>query len=136
MSRSRFSIVLGSLALLTLWGCSQNGQFSTVAAKAARLQEEVNNLTKQRDQLRQDLRLVQAAKDRLAEEVQQLRPVVSERDRLRQELETLIAERDATVAQLEAIRKGIKTLMEQVEAALPASGPALGTKAQPSAPRS
>lgn len=131
MSRSRFSLVMGLLAVMTIWGCAQNGGMSpSAAAKAARLQEEVQSLTSQRDQLRHDLRAVQAEKDRLAAEVEKLRLVVKERDQLKHDLETVTAERDASLAHLESIRRGVKALMEQVEAALPGCGPVLGTSAK------
>lgn len=132
MSRSRFSLVMGLLAVMTIWGCAQNGMSPSAAAKVARLQEEVQGLTSQRDQLRQDLRAVQAEKDRLLAEVDRLRLVVKERDQLKLELEAVTAERDANLAHLEAIRRGVKALMEQVEAALPPSGPSLGTATAPS----
>src|SRR5262245_57138227 len=70
MSRSRFSLILAVLAALTVWGCSQSGSSTTsAAAKATRLQEEVQNMTTQRDQLRQDLKSAQAERDRLQDEV-------------------------------------------------------------------
>jgi len=128
MSRSRFTLVFALLAAMTVWGCAQNGAMSpAAAAKATRLQEEVHSLTTQRDQLRQDLRSALVEKDRLTAEVEKLRLVVKERDELRDELNTRTAERDMSITQLESIKKGVKALMEQVEAAVPTQGPALGT---------
>jgi uncharacterized coiled-coil DUF342 family protein len=93
-------------------------------------------LTTQRDQLRQDLKAVTAEKDRLDEEVERLRMVVKERDQLRETLATRTAERDQGLAQLEQVKKGVKAILEQVEAALPTPPPALGTAGTKSASNS
>ncbi len=123
MTSTRVGCVLALLATLTIWGCAENSAKEASAsaersAKLTRLQDEVRNLTSQMTTLRQDLNVALRDKDNLETEVAQLRVVVKERDELREQLATRTGERDAGVAQLEQLRQGLRSLMEQADAAL------------------
>lgn len=132
MMRSRVGWVMMVASLLALWGCSQNGS-GAGQAKTNRLQEEIQGLTAMRDQLRQDLNGAKEQKARLQAQLDQLRQehldLTKERDDLRQNLAARVAERDHTQAQLEQLRKGVRALMEQADAMVPAER-ATNTSAQ------
>ncbi len=123
MNSTRIGCVIALLATLTIWGCAQNNAQEASAAaeraaKLARLQEEVRNLTSQVDTLRKDLNVALRDKDDLESEVAKLRLVVKERDELREQLTVRTGERDASVTQLEQLRQGLRALMDQADAAL------------------
>jgi uncharacterized coiled-coil DUF342 family protein len=118
MIRSRAAWVMMTASLLALWGCSQNGAPAN-AAKTGRLQEEIQNLTAMRDHLRQDLRGAQDEKSRLQGQLDQMRQanvdLVKERDDLHGAVAARTAERDHTQAQFETLRKGVRSLMDQID---------------------
>ena len=117
MSRSRLAIVLAFVASLTIWGCSQHPPRPS-AAKAVRMQQQIDNLTILRDRLRRDLERVQADNDLLRAEVARLQPVVQQRDQLERPLEQRTEERDRILGQLEHFREEVRGLLDQVEAAV------------------
>ncbi len=122
MIRSRAGWILGVLSLLTLWGCAEQPA-SPAAIKTTRLQDEIRTLTAVRDHLRQDLHVAQEEKNRIQAQLDKITlascELTKERDDLRQTLSARIAERDHTHAQLEQLRKGVRNLMEQVDAMAP-----------------
>src|SRR5262249_2565900 len=124
MMRSRVGWVMTVASMLALWGCAQN---SAGQAKSNRMQEEILGLTAARDQLRKDLTGVKDQKSRLQAQVDQL-PL--ERDESRRTLAARIAERDHTQAQLEQLRKGVRGLLEQLDAMAPTAPAAPATPAE------
>jgi TolA-binding protein len=127
MTRMRAGFVLAFLGVMAIWGCAHNPAETPASVKTARLQEEIRNLIGQRDQLRQELRTAQADLERLHEEVKKQREIAKERDDLRQQLALRTSERDNNLAQLEQIRKGMRALMDQAEAAAAGNPPPLST---------
>lgn len=121
MSRMRIGFVCALLGTLAIWGCAQKP--SSDSGKSGKLQDELRAMTAQRDQFSREVRSLKEEQDRLKEELAKIRLVVKERDELRRELAARTAERDAGVAQVEQIRKGLRSLMEQADAALTPGGP-------------
>ena len=109
MNRARLGIVFALLGPLMIWGCAENSS-DAPAAGTARLQEEIKDLTAQRDKLRLDLKTVRTERDGLKEDVARLRQEVKERDEL---IAQRTHERDQLAGNLDTLKKGIKALMDQ-----------------------
>ena len=109
MNRTRLGIVFALLGTLMIWGCSENNSDAPLAG-TARLQEEIKELTTQRDKLRLELKTVRTERDSLQEDVARLRREVKERDEV---IAQRTRERDHLAGNLDTLRKGIKSLMEQ-----------------------
>jgi septal ring factor EnvC (AmiA/AmiB activator) len=123
MSRAERALVVLVLASLGVWGCAQgptNGAASAERVRAlenkiAKLEDDFRGAVAVRDQLRKKLSAAEDEKGHLGQQVDQLQTVVKERDELRRQLTTRTAERDAIQGQFDQFRKGIKTLLGQVE---------------------
>jgi uncharacterized coiled-coil DUF342 family protein len=109
MIRARLGIVFALLGTLMIWGCAQNSSDSPAAATAC-LQEEIKDLTTQRDKLRHELKAVRSERDSLQEDAARLRRDVKERDEI---IVQRTHERDQLNGNLDTLKKGIKSLMEQ-----------------------
>jgi predicted nuclease with TOPRIM domain len=109
MNRTRLSIVFALLGTLMIWGCAENSS-DVPAAVTARLQEEVKELTTQRDKLRTELKNVRSERDTLQETISRLRREVKERDEL---LTQRTRERDQLAGNLDTLKKGLRSLMDQ-----------------------
>ncbi len=121
MTRARVGLVLAVLSTVAIWGCAQNPSESK-----AQLQEEIGNLTGARDRLQSELKTAKGEVARLQTEVQALR---RERDDVQTQLAARTAERDAQSSALDQLRKGLRSLMDQAEAAIPSSTTPISTAA-------
>jgi septal ring factor EnvC (AmiA/AmiB activator) len=112
--------MLGLVFLCGIWGCAQgpaNGSASSerlraLEAKIAKLEDDFRAAVAVREQLRKKLVAADTDRDQLNKK---LEVVVKEREDLRQQLTTRTAERDQLQGQFDQFRKGIKTLLGQVE---------------------
>ncbi len=121
MTRARVGLVLAVLSAVAIWGCAQNPSKSK-----AQLQEEIHNLTGVRDRLQGELKTAKGEVEQLKAEVQALR---RERDEMQNQLAARTAERDAQSNALDQLRKGLRALMDQAEAAVPSSTTPISTAA-------
>jgi chromosome segregation ATPase len=106
--RTRLGIVFALLGTLMIWGCAQSS--SDAPGVTARLQEELKDLTAQREKLRSELRTTRTERDLLQEQVVKLRQQLKERDEL---IAQRTQERDQLAGNLDTLKKGIKALMDQ-----------------------
>jgi septal ring factor EnvC (AmiA/AmiB activator) len=111
-------LVAGSLGI---WGCAQNQsanaeRIRALENKIARLEEDFKASVAVREQLRKRLTAVEEERTLLAQQVEQLQIVVKERDDLKVQLTQRTNERDTAQAQFDTLRKGLKTLLGQIEA--------------------
>jgi SMC interacting uncharacterized protein involved in chromosome segregation len=139
MTRSGKALTVAVVAALGLWGCSQgtNGDsaerikqleneckvakedYRAVASARDRLRQQVSELEGERTQLQKEVEAQQA----IAKEKQAL---AKERDELAQQVSARTTERDAVQGQLEQVRKGLRNLLGQTEAAItPPATPAV-----------
>jgi uncharacterized coiled-coil DUF342 family protein len=122
MNQTNKFLLLLVIGCLGLWGCSQgpaNGSASermrALEVKLARLEDDFKASISAREQLRKKLNAAELERVQLAQKVEQLQVVVKERDELRRQVVSRTSERDSAQAQLDHLRKGIKTLLGQVE---------------------
>jgi septal ring factor EnvC (AmiA/AmiB activator) len=123
MSRAQTALSVLVIACFGLWGCAQgaaNGQASAeriraLEAKIAKLEDDFRGVVAVREQLRKQLTAVEEERAHLGKQVEELQTVVKERDELRQQLANRTTERDSLQSQFDQFRKGIKTLLGQVE---------------------
>jgi septal ring factor EnvC (AmiA/AmiB activator) len=123
MSQAQKALSVLVVACLGLWGCTQgaaNGHATTermraLEHKTAKLEEDFRAVVAVREQLRKQLTAAQQERSQLGEQVDELRAVAKERDELRQQLAARTSERDTVQNQFDQFRKGIKTLLGQVE---------------------
>ncbi len=131
MSRAAKTLTVVLVAALGLWGCAQgsNGDsaerirqleneckvakddYRAVAGARDRLRQQVADLEAERAQLQKDSEAHQA----LAKEHQAM---TKERDELIQQVSARTTERDAATGQLDQVRKGLRSLLGQTEAAI------------------
>jgi uncharacterized coiled-coil DUF342 family protein len=139
MTRAARALTVIVVSALGLWGCSQvsnsdsaerirqleneckvlKEDYRSVAGARDRLRQQVAEMETERTQLQKDLETQQT----LAKERQSL---AKERDELAQQVTTRTAERDALQGQFDQVRKGLRSLLGQTEAAIgPAPAPAV-----------
>jgi hypothetical protein len=144
MTRASKALTVVVVAALGLWGCAQGSDGNTaervrqlendcarlkedyraVAGARDRLRQQVSELEGERAQLQKDVEAQQAlAKDRQA--------LARERDELVQQVGARTTERDAAQGQLDQVRKGLRSLLGQTEAALGGSTPPAVSAAPP-----
>ncbi len=131
MTRASKALTVVVVAALGLWGCAQgsNGDsaerirqleneckvakedYRSVAGARDRLRQQVTDLETERAQMQKDVEAYQA----LTREHQTL---TKERDELVQQIGTRTTERDAVQGQLDQVRKGLRNLLGQTEAAI------------------
>ena len=141
MTRASKALTVVVVAALGLWGCAQgsNGDsaerirqlendctrlkedYRSVAGARDRLRQQVADLEGERERLQKDFEAQQAlAKDRAV--------LAKERDELVQQVGARTTERDSIQGQLDQVRKGLRSLLGQTEAAAgsaPAPAPAV-----------
>ena len=138
MTRFHKALAVMVVTALGLWGCAQgnNGQAERLRAlenKCNKLEEDYKAVAGARDTLRKKLQTVEEEQARLQQEADAHKPLLEERqnllkekEELTQQINTRTAERDAMQGQMEQVRKGLKNLLGQADAALkPAGAPAL-----------
>jgi hypothetical protein len=123
MNQAGKAAVIFFIAAMGLWGCAQGPgggasaeRMRALEAKVTKLEEDFRGAVASRDQFRKKLTIAEDEKVSLAKQVDQLTLVVKERDELRQQLSQRTTERDSLQSQFTEFRKGIKTLLGQVEA--------------------
>ncbi len=128
-----------------VWGCAQgptNGPGSierirALESKNAKLEDDFRAAAAARDLLKKKLATAEDQRGQLGQQLDQLQVVVKERDELRQQVTARTTERDALQTQFEQLRKGIRGLLGQAEAAvLPVSQPVTSAADAPTAGKS
>jgi hypothetical protein len=143
MSRAERALIVLVLASLGVWGCAQgptNGAASAERVRAlenkiAKLEDDFRAAVAVRDQLRKKLSTADEDRTNLGRQVDQLQVVAKERDDLRRLLSVRTAERDTVQTQFDHFRKGIKTLLGQIETT-PARPPVTSAASTPVAGKS
>ncbi len=121
---SKVLIVL-LVASLGVWGCAQgpaNGSASSeriraLEGKISKLEDDFRSAIAVRDQLRKRVTSLEDERTSLGLQIEQLQLVVKDRDDLRKQLTARTSERDNVANQFEQVRKGMKSLLGQIEAA-------------------
>jgi septal ring factor EnvC (AmiA/AmiB activator) len=143
MNRASKALIVLVVAALGVWGCAQGPgqpnaanaeQIKVLEGKVAKLEDAYRSVTAGRDQIRKKLADVEEQKEKLQHELTQLQNTLTkERDELKAQLVARTAERDAVVTQFEVLRKGVRSLLSQADAAMPNTGPTL-TSTEPPVP--
>ncbi len=122
MNHAGKAMVVFVIAAMGLWGCAQGPaggpsaeRMRALEAKVTKLEEDFRGAVASRDQLRKKLTTAEEEKSQLGKQVEQLTLVAKERDELKLQLTTRTTERDSLQNQFNEFRKGIKTLLGQVE---------------------
>jgi len=131
MTRAHKSLVVMVVVLVGIWGCSQGDnkavssrnldRIKALEAKCGSLEQECQAALADRDQLKQRLADLEKERARLVNEVETGKAVARERDDLKALVTTRTTERDTYQGQLEELRKGIRSLLSRVDAALPSA---------------
>ncbi|HEV8062803.1 MAG TPA: hypothetical protein VGP68_23190 [Gemmataceae bacterium] len=128
MNHAGKAMVVFVIAAMGLWGCAQGPaggpsaeRMRALEAKVTKLEEDFRGAVASRDQLRKKLTTAEEEKSQLGKQIEQLILVAKERDELKLQLTVRTTERDSLQNQFNEFRKGIKTLLGQVEG--PSSAP-------------
>jgi chromosome segregation ATPase len=131
MTRANKALVVMVIGVLGLWGCAQGPANSSSASlerikalegKCTKLEDDYRAVASARDQLRKRLATAEEERARVQQELNLCQGVMKERDELKVQL-------GAAHGQFDQLRKNLKTLLGQVEAA---AAPAAAT-VQPAA---
>jgi uncharacterized coiled-coil DUF342 family protein len=151
MTRASKALTVAVVAALGLWGCAQGSNAENAAhveqleKDCARLKDDYRAVANARDRLRQQVVDMEAERTQLQKDVEghqaltkEHQTLTKERDELVQQVSARTTERDAVQGQLEQVRKGLRTLLGQTEAAIgtPAPAPSLSVTAPPSGDKS
>jgi len=131
MNQSGKVLTVVVVAALGLWGCAQ-GTSGESAEQIKRLEndckvlkEDYRSVAAARDRLRQQVAEMEGDKAQLQKDlethqalVKEHQSLVKERDDLVQQVGARTTERDAVQGQLEQVRKGLRNLLGQTEAAI------------------
>lgn len=126
MSRTNQWLIAMAFGVVSIWGCADSQSTGPSAAdrlkaletKNAKLEDDFRAVVAARDQLRRKLAAAEDQQAQLQKEGQeQLQKLTQERDDLRQQVVARTGERDVLMGQFEQVRKGIKELLGQVDAA-------------------
>ncbi len=137
MTRSHKALTVVLVAALGLWGCAQgsNGDSAERVRQlendCTRLKDDYRSVAGARDRLRQQVADLESERDKLQKEVETKLALAKERDDLLQQVSTRTTERDAVQGQLDQVRKGLRSLLGQTEAALGGANPPAVTAAPP-----
>jgi TolA-binding protein len=131
MMRAYKALAITFVATLGLWGCAKgpavgNGAADRIKALETRntkLEDDYRTASAMREQLRKRLQIADEQRAQAEQQLATLQQTIKQRDDLRAQLDARTGERDAAQAQLDQLRKGIKNLLGQVEAAAPAPAP-------------
>jgi uncharacterized coiled-coil DUF342 family protein len=133
MTRAGKALTVIVVASLGLWGCAQGStgenaeRVRQLENDCTRLKEDYRAVAGARDRLRQQVADLEGERDRVQKDVEALRPVAKERDELVQQVSARTTERDAVQGQLDQVRKGLRSLLGQTEAAIGGPAPAVST---------
>lgn len=139
MTRATKALTIMLVAMVGIWGCAQGSnsgpaaaeRIKTLETKCGKLENDFKAVAQARDQLRKKLAEVEQERATLQQEAAKAqllaedhKDLVKNHADLRQQFNTRTSERDALQGQMEALRKGMRTLLGQAEAALaPAASP-------------
>jgi uncharacterized coiled-coil DUF342 family protein len=132
MTRAGKALTVVIVASLGLWGCAQgaNGESAErihqLENDCTRLKEDYRAVAGARDRLRQQVADLEGERERIQKDLETLRAVAKERDELVQQVGARTTERDAVQGQLDQVRKGLRNLLGQAEAAI-GTAPAVST---------
>jgi chromosome segregation ATPase len=135
MSRASKALAVLVVASLGLWGCAQgpsNGGVSlervrALESKNAKLEDDFRAAVAVRDQLKKKVAALEDQRNQLTQQIEQLAVAVKERDEARQLASARTNERDTLQGQIDSLRKGIRTLLGQADAAASAAPAAPAT---------
>jgi uncharacterized coiled-coil DUF342 family protein len=150
MMRASKALTVIVVAALGLWGCARgvNGdnaeRVRQLENDCTRLKEDYRSVAGARDRLRQQVSELEGERGRLLKEVEteqarakEREALARERDDLLQQVSTRTTERDAAQGQLDQVRKGLRSLLGQTEAALGAApAPAVSVAPPPAGGKS
>ncbi len=139
MSRGNKALIVLVVASLGVWGCAQgpaNGSASAeriraLETKLTKLEDDFRATVAVREQLRKKLATAEQQCSQCRQQIEQLRIAAKERDELRQQLSARTSERDAVQNQFDQLRKGIRTLLGQAEAASGTITPSVTSATEP-----
>jgi len=125
MTRANKALAILMVAAFGLWGCAQGPAHGPAAAekikalegKCSKLEDDYKAVAAARDQLRKKLADAEEQRAKLKQEVEKLLLVAKEAEETKQQLTLRTAERDNLQGQFEQLRKGIRSLLGQAEAA-------------------
>ena len=128
MNRAHKALIVMVVVLVGIWGCSQSDskpvsskhldKIKTLEAKFATLEQDCQAAQADRDQLKLRVADLEKERTRLQKVAETSKAVAQERDDLKALVTTRTTERDSYQGQLEELRKGIRTLLIRVDAAL------------------
>ena len=131
MTRASKALAVMVVAALGLWGCGRQGNANnaervrTLENKCAKLEADYQAVAAARDALRKRLAAAEEERQRLQQDLEIQQALAKERQQLARERDDLAqlvsartGERDAAQAQLEQVRKGLRSLLGQADAAL------------------
>lgn len=132
MSRGYKALTILIVAALGLWGCAQ-GQGPSAAqaekvraleSKIAKLEDDYRAVVAARDGLRKKVAALEEEQAKNHQELEAHQPLLKERlallkdrEELQQQLGSRTTERDEARTQLEGVRKGLRSLLGQADAA-------------------
>jgi len=138
MKRVHTGLIVLLVATLGLWGCSQgnsksaanNERIKTLEAKCAKLEEDYRAVASARDQARRKAAQIEADQEKEKEafakekvqlqvELEKQQLIAKERDTIKSDLATRTLERDTYQTHLDELRRGMKSLLSQVDAVMP-----------------
>jgi septal ring factor EnvC (AmiA/AmiB activator) len=141
MNHLQKGLLILLLVMLGIWGCAQGSSGAASAEKIKLLEQKVSRLEEDfraaaaaRDQLRKKLADAEQVTAQLKDEVEALRPVVKERDDLRVQLKARTQERDAVTTQFDGVRKSLREILGQMDAATKSNTPPVTTVSQVKGP--
>jgi outer membrane murein-binding lipoprotein Lpp len=122
MTRAHKALAIMVVTSLGLWGCAQEQNHGSVAAKIrgletknAKLEEDFRAVVAAREQVRKKLAAVDRERGRLVEQLEQTQGAIKEREELRQQVSARTSERDAVQTQFDEFRKSIRKLLGQAD---------------------
>ncbi len=139
MSRGFKMLAVMIVATLGLWGCAQGQAPGAHAEKmralenrCAKLEDDYRAVAAARDGLRKKVATLEEEQGKVQQELETHQPllkerltVLKERDELQQQLGGRTTERDDARTQLETVRKGLRTILGQADAAATFTPPAV-----------
>ena len=129
MTRANKALAVLLVAAMGLWGCAQGPSNGPTAAerikslenKCNKLDDDYRAVATVRDQLRSKVSDLEEQRTKLRKELDAQLALLKDHEEIKQQLAARTQERDNLQNQFEAFRKGIRNLLGQAEAALPAS---------------
>ena len=131
MTSAQKALIVAVVAMMGLWGCAQSTstpssvkeeRIKSLEAKCARLENESRVAALDRDQAQKRLAATERTRLQLQKEAERHLDIVKERDELKAQLASRTAEREAIQQQFEELRRGMRSLLGQMDSVMPPSG--------------